>query len=184
MISVVSPYDGIVAELKVNGGEIVERGTPLMTLVPIDPEVDAGSRVGPAVPLVATLYVSPADGKRIRPGMRVEVQPSTAKREEFGFIIARVTSVSELPSTQEGMQRSLKNRQMVQALSQAGAPFEVRAELLTSPGTASGFQWSSSGGPPTTISGNSPCRAEIVTRSETILNLLVPAARRLAERFV
>ena len=185
-VAVTSPYAGIVAEMKINEGEVAERGVALMTLIPSDsPNVDAaGVRHGPPIPLVATLYVPPADGKRVLSGMLVEILPATAKREEFGFIQGRVTSVSEVPATQEGMQREIKNKQLVSTLSASGAPFEVRAELLIDPATPSGFKWSSSRGPETTLSGGSPCKAEIVTRSETILELLIPPFKRLIARFV
>ncbi len=194
---VTSPYDGIVAELKVNEGELVERGGALMTLIPADtpgvngPGVNGpganepgAARRGPPIPLMATLYVQPTEGKRVRPGMNVEVLPSTAKREEFGFIVGRVISVSEVPSTQEGMNRALKNKQMVSTLAASGAPFEVRAELLIDPDTPSGFKWSSSHGPEGTLSGGSPCKAEIVARSETIMELLIPAVKRVVSRFL
>ena len=184
---VTSPYDGIVAELKVNEGELVERGGALMTLIPADaPGVNAPGtpRRGPPIPLVATLYVQPTEGKRVRPGMHVEVLPSTAKREEFGFIVGRVISVSEVPSTQEGMNRALKNKQMVSTLAASGAPFEVRAELEIDLNTPSGFKWSSSHGPDGTLSGGSPCKAEIVARSETIMELLIPAVKRVVSRFL
>jgi HlyD family secretion protein len=111
--------------------------------------------------------------------MSVEIIPSTAKREEYGFIRGRVISVAEVPATQEGMQRVLKNRQLVQSLSTAGAVFEIRAELETDPRTPTGFRWSSSLGPEQVLSGGSPCRAEIVTRSETLLQLVIPVMRRL-----
>jgi HlyD family secretion protein len=190
-VAVESPYDGIVAELKVNEGEVAERGTALMTLIPADianatekPGTGNHSvRQGPPIPLIATIYVAPTDGKRVMPGMEVEVLPSTAKREEFGFIVGHVTSVSAVPATQEGMQREIKNHQMVATLAGNGAPFEVRVALEIDVNTPSGFKWSSSQGPNTTLSGGSPCKAEIVTRSETILQMLIPALKRVLSRF-
>jgi HlyD family secretion protein len=168
----------VVAEVKLNEGEMIERGTALITLVPPSPERASGERRGPPIPLIATLYVPSTEGKRVRPGQMVEIMPSTAKREEFGFIFGRVTSVAEVPATQEGMQRTLKNRQVVQALTQSGAPFEVRAELEINPDTPTGFRWSSSRGPETTLSGGSPAKGEIVVRSQTLMQIAIPAFRR------
>jgi HlyD family secretion protein len=168
----------VVVELKVNPGEMIERGAPLLALLPDTGGPSANGRA-PVLPLVATLYVPQADGKRIRPGMEVQIVPSTVKREEFGFIVARVVSVAAVPATQEGMQRALKNRQLVSSLSSGGAPFEIRAELLPSPTTPTGYQWSSSRGPESVLTGGSPCKAEVVTRSEPLLQLAIPALRRL-----
>jgi HlyD family secretion protein len=81
------------------------------------------------------------------------------------------------------MQRTIKNHQMVSTLAGSGAPFEVRVALDIDPKTPSGFKWSSSVGPETTLSGGSPCKAEIVTRSETILQMLIPALKRVVSRF-
>jgi HlyD family secretion protein len=179
--TVTTPYGGVVVEMKVNPGELVERGSPLLALLPdtSDAPAQPGQGRPPVLPLVATLYVPQADGKRIHPGMEVQIVPSTVKREEFGFIVGRVTSVAAVPATQEGMQRALKNRQLVASLSSGGAPFEIRAELLPSASTPTGYQWSSSRGPESALTGGSPCKAEVVTRSEPLLQLAIPALRRL-----
>ncbi|TGE01064.1 NHLP bacteriocin system secretion protein [Methylobacterium nonmethylotrophicum] len=173
---VTSPYNGAVGELKVNGGELVERGAALVAIVP-----EGLSNPGdePAAPLIATLYVDPADGKKARPGMDVEIMPSTVKREEYGFIRGKVVYVSDVPATQEGMLRTLKNRQLVQTLANGGAPFEVRATLEPDPATRSRLRWSTSAGPNLLVSSGSPCRAEIVTLSEPALQVLLPASRAL-----
>jgi len=175
---VTSPYSGTVAEIKLNEGELVERGAALATIVPDITAADAGEN---KAPLVATLYVQPANGKKVRPGMQVDVLPSTVKREEHGYLVAKITAVSEVPATQEGMLRVLKNRQLVQQFAEGGAPFEVRAELIPNSKTPSGLQWSSSRGPETSISNGTPCKAEIVTRTEPVLQVLLPVTRQFFE---
>lgn len=187
-----SPYSGLVVELKLNEGEMIERGATLLSLLPDAEVAGRGATATPAeqptvrthVPLIATLYVSSADGKRIRRDMAAEVVPATVKREEFGFISGRVLSVAEMPATQEGMQRQLKNQKLVQSLSASGAPFELIVALDTDPSTPSGFHWSSSRGPDENLSAGGLCGAEIVTREETVFKLLVPALRRFLTRFV
>jgi len=170
-----SPYSGTVAEIKLNEGELVERGVALATILPDVTAADGGEN---KAPLVATLYVPPANGKKVRPGMMVEVLPSTVKRQEHGYLVARITAVSEVPATQEGMLRVLKNRQLAQSLSEGGAPFEVRAELVPNAKTPTGLQWSSSRGPETTISNGTLCKAEIVTRTEPVLQVVLPYTRQ------
>ena len=177
---VTSSYSGTVAEIKLNEGELVERGVALVTIVP-DVSAPEGSEM--RAPLVATLYVPATNGKKVRPGMDVEILPSTIKREEHGYILAKITAVSEVPATQEGMMRVLKNRQLATTLAEGGAPFEVRAELFPSSKTPTGLRWSSSVGPEDPISSGSPCKAEIVTREEPILQILLPATRQYFQMF-
>nr|WP_295782693.1 biotin/lipoyl-binding protein [Rhodoferax sp.] len=191
-----SPYAGMVVELKLNEGEMIERGATLLSLLPEnqsngEPQTGAPkTKTDPAaptqrahVPLIATLYVSSADGKRIRKGMLAEVVPATVKREEYGFISGRVLSVAEMPATQEGMQSRLKNQKLVQSLSQAGAPFELIVALDADPSTPSGFHWSSSHGPDENLSAGGLCAAEVVTKEETVFKLLVPSLRRFFTKF-
>jgi HlyD family secretion protein len=182
---ITSPYDGKVAELKVNPGELVERGTALFTLVPKDAVKSAAEEMPGALmgPLVAVLYVPPTFGKQVRPGDRVQVAVSTARREEFGFIIGRVRTVAEIPSTAEGMQRVLKNKQLVQTMSNNAAPFEIEAELYSDPATKSGYRWSSSRGPNLKINSGTLVSADIEVRDLPILSLVIPQTRTLFDRF-
>ncbi|MES2949273.1 MAG: NHLP bacteriocin system secretion protein [Pseudomonadota bacterium] len=191
-----SPYAGMVVELKLNEGEMIERGATLLSLLPAN-EANGEPQTAPTkavtataapkqrahVPLIATLYVSSADGKRIRKDMVAEVVPATVKREEYGFISGRVLSVAEMPATQEGMQSRLKNQKLVQTLSQDGAPFELIVALDADPSTPSGFRWSSSRGPDENLSAGGLCAGEVVTREETVFKLLVPSLRRFFTKF-
>lgn len=185
--SVVSPYNGSVAEVQVNPGELVERGTSLFTLVPKDSDDDSAksteTRDGPAIgPLIAVLYVAPTFGKQVRPGDMVQVAVSTARREEFGFIVGRVRTVAEIPSTSEGMERVLKNKQLVQTMSKNAAPFEIEAQLYADPATKSGYRWSSSRGPNLKINSGTLVTADIEVRDLPILSLVIPQTRTLLEK--
>jgi len=183
---VTSTYDGKVAELKVNPGELVERGTALFTVVPKEAAKSAAAEEKPSAlmgPLVAVLYVPPTFGKQVRPGDRVQVAVSTARREEFGFIIGRVRTVAEIPSTAEGMQRVLKNKQLVQTMSNNAAPFEIEAELYSDAATKSGYRWSSSRGPNLKINSGTLVSADIEVRDLPILSLVIPQTRTLFDKF-
>jgi len=157
----ITPYSGTIVEFKVNAGEVIEVGSDLFSLLPGGVGSSKGSHT---VDLVAKLYVKPNDGKKIHPGMRAQISPSTIKREEFGFMEGTVTNVAAIPSTEEGMQRTLKNRQLVQDLSSGGVPFEVSVALTLDPNSASGFKWSSSNGPDTDINPGTLVEGKITVR--------------------
>ncbi len=171
---IVSPYTGTVVEMKVSEGEVVTPGLPLFALLPPrQPGV-----TGDGNDLTAIIYVPPDQGKNVQPGMVVQVAPGTVRREEFGTMEARVVSVATIPSSEEGMLQTLKNRALVQTLSQGGAPFEVRAVLVRDPDSPSGFKWSSRG-PDQHINTGTLAQADIVIRRMRIITLVIPPLEQL-----
>lgn len=172
--AVLSPYSGDIVEFQVNEGEVVEKGAALFSLLP-------AAKLA-ASELLAVLYVPPNDGKKVRPGMAAQIAPSTVKREEYGFILGRVKTVNEIPSTAEGMMRTLKNQQLVQTLSGGGAPFEVIVELERDPATPTGFRWSSSRGPEGEINTGTMADAQVTVREVHLVSLAIPALESLLDR--
>lgn len=175
---IVSPYSGHIMEFKVNSGEIVDPGRALFSMLPEDRRANGARRVSE---LQAKLYVSPADGKKIHSGMPVQLSPSTVKREEFGFIEGKVIDVAPIPSTEEGIMRVLKNRQLVLELSGGGAPFEVTVALALDAASNDGYRWSSSAGPMTEINPGTLAEGGIIIRDIRLISLVIPAAERLFE---
>lgn len=176
---VVSPYAGTVAELKQDVGRLVQQGGPLLTLLP-----DPGGQVqeprpgqGRGTSLQVVLFVPGSEGKRVTPGMTVEITPSTVRREEHGFMFARVKRVAHIPATIEGMLHVLKNQQLATSLSAGGAPFAVDVELLTDHRTPSGFVWSSTPGPETTVSPGTLATGRVWVRRLRLIEFAVPAVR-------
>lgn len=166
-----SPHDGRIAEVKVNAGDVVQAGSALATVTPSDDQSPDD--------LTALLYVPPQDGKRIKPGMRVEIDLSTVKREEFGYIIGTVLDVSPLPATFEGMRRVLQNDQLVEQLSGEGAPFEATVALERSADTQTGFRWSTARGADIDINAGTLFDGRVVIRHLRLLSLLVPEFERV-----
>ncbi len=169
--AVTAPYAGRVVEAKVNAGQVVSRGTPLLT-IERDPE---GGRAAP----VAILYVGAQDGKRLAPGMRVEISPSSTRREEHGFVHGRVTRVADAPASSAGLLRTLQNDQLVRSFTTAfaGTPFEVEVALEADPATRSGLRWSTAAGPDFAIETGTLADAEFTTRSVRLIGLAFPAVR-------
>ncbi|HET7460164.1 MAG TPA: NHLP bacteriocin system secretion protein [Longimicrobium sp.] len=166
---VTSPYAGRVLELIAEPGKMVGTGDPVLTL----DRAGRGARE-----LEAVVYVPAQFGKRVRPGMRIQVAPATVRSEEFGMITGRVTSVSAYPATPRGMQRMLKNDQLVTALSGGGAPYEVHATLAIDPKTPSGFRWTSSHGPPLAIQSGTLAGAQVIVDSQRPIARVIPLLRR------
>lgn len=166
---VVSPYTGRVLEVMTEQGGMVGRGEPLLSL----------DLTGRAVKeLVAVIYVPSVHGKKIRPGMPLHVAPSTVRQEEYGMMVGKVTYVSNFPATPRGMMRTLKNEQLVRELSGGGAPYEVHADLLVDPATASRYRWTSSGGPPMEVQSGTLAMGQVTVERERPIAAVLPLLRR------
>jgi HlyD family secretion protein len=164
-----SPYTGRIVEIAVELGAVIDRGESLVTLNPTGRTVAA---------LTAMAYVPAADGKRISPGMAVQIVPSTVKAEEFGYMLGKVTYVSDLPATARSMMRALKSEELVKAMMGTTPPHEVHIDLLPDPSTASGYRWSSAQGPPIRIESGTLCQAAIIVDSRHPIEMVVPFFRR------
>ncbi len=166
---VTSPYTGRVLEVMTEQGSVVDRGVAILT-------VDLS---GKAVKnLEAVVYVPSVHGKKVKPGMEIQIAPSTVRKEEYGYLLGRVTYVSDFPATPQGMQRILKNPQLVTALSGEDAPYEVHADLLPDPGSLSRYRWSSSGGPPIRIQSGTLASANVVLERRRPIVMVIPQLRR------
>ena len=102
-----------------------------------------------------------------------------APREEYGFLIGKVRWVAEVPATPEGMAYTLKNKQLVQTLSNNAAPIEIAVDLEKDASTPSGYQWSSSRGPDLRLNDGTLARADIEVRDMPLLSLVIPPLRQL-----
>jgi HlyD family secretion protein len=163
---VLSPHDGRVVELRATVGDVVRNGMPIASLE----RTDQGGR------LEALLYLDSREGKAVRPGMTVEVEPTVVHRERYGAMVAVVRAVEDFPSTRSGMMRALHNEQLVDALlaETAGAPVAVRAALQPAPGHPTRYRWTSGRGPDLELTGGTRLTAYVVTRSQRPVALVFP----------
>jgi HlyD family secretion protein len=111
--------------------------------------------------------------------MAVRLEPSTARRDEYGMLLGRVQSVSPYPATAEGMAAVLHNADLAQRFRRRGAPYAAVVAFYLDPKTPSGYRWTSRRGPPDRLVAGALVRAEVETRRRRPIELLLPLARRL-----
>lgn len=169
---VTSPYTGRVLRVMAEQGSEVERGQAMLT-------VDLEGRAVKG--LEAILYIPSVHGKKIEPGMDVQIAPSTVKKEEFGYLMGTVTYVSDFPVTPQGMMQVFKNEQLVSRLSGDDAPYEIRVDLLPDPDNVSTYRWTSSEGPPMRIQSGTMASAGVVVDRRRPIQMIIPQLRRHAE---
>jgi HlyD family secretion protein len=165
-VAVVSPVRGHVAEVVVQAGAIV---TDLAVIT----KVDVGGRG-----IEALIYVPADRGKEVRVGHAVQVVPTTVRKEEFGYIHARVEGVAELPATSEGMQAILGNRDLVTTFLASGPKIAITVDLSEDPRSRSGYRWSSGAGPDLKITRGTLTSGQIIVREQPPVTLVIPALKK------
>jgi HlyD family secretion protein len=163
MSTIYSTATGTVIEILANQGNLLTPGTTLMRI----------EQTHETESLECNIYVRSTEGKRVVPGMKVKISPSTVEVEEYGFIVGTVTYVSQYPASFQGMVRILGNKDITQAFMTQGAPpISIRVSLDKSKDTYSGYQWTSGSGPQTKIKTGTICTAKIEVNSKRPIELL------------
>lgn len=166
---IIANVSGRVLEMQVKKGDIVMAGAVVCTIAQEKAQTDA---------LEAVIYVPVGTGKKIKPGMEVNVSPSTVKKEENGFMLGNVVSVSEYPTSAQGMMLTLGNAELVQQLSAQGASLEVKVKLVMDSSTRSGYKWSSSQGPAIGIDGGTFCIGEVKVDQKRPISMVLPYIKK------
>jgi HlyD family secretion protein len=163
---VISPVDGRVLEIKVSAGAVLAVGAPVISIE------SEGQK------LEALIYIPAERGKTVKLGMPVRIEPSTVKREEFGTMVGTVVTISDFPMTPQGMAAVLHNDNLVTRFSKEGAAYAATVSLEQDPETASGYRWAVGQGPPIRLTSGTLTRAEITTRRQRPLDLVVPLFKK------
>lgn len=175
-----SPFAGRVVEVKASVGQTITAGMPVMTL---ERATAARAAQRDTATAMALVYVSAADGKKLRPGMGVAISPATTQRQEDGEIVGRVVHVSDTPASSAGMLHRLQNDQLVQVFTQTlGAPFEVEVALTADPVHPGRPRWTTGRQPAARIDPGTLVEARFTIRRMPLLAFAIPALARGGRR--
>lgn len=146
--------DGVVGDVMVEPGMVLSAGSPLASV----------RRQGSGQALMGVLYIPVEKGKRVEPGMTLQLAPNGVDTSQSGSLLGVVRSVSQYPVTTESMRRELANDNLVQMIAQAerGAVMEVRFDLVADPGSESGYLWTSVVGTHRPITPGSFCTGSVI----------------------
>lgn len=165
---ILSPYAGRVIEVKAQNGILVSYGAEILQ---IERSTDD------AVSIEAALYLPGGEGKMVSSGMPVEIVPDYVKRQEFGFLRAKVIQVSDYPTSIPGMRPLVQNDNLLKELSGTHAPIFARARLDQAANGA--FVWSAAAFKPPAVRSGALCQAEVTVGTRRPIELLLPALRVL-----
>jgi HlyD family secretion protein len=166
---IISSDDGHVLELNIKPGQQVEIGMGLGSISTQSSEAKLRN--------VSFLPVS--EGKKIKPGMQLQLTPTTLKREEFGGILAKVDSVSEFPVTQQAAASLIGNPDVLSGLMGEGPHVVVISELQVDPKTMSGYRWSSSQGPKQSITTGTTTTGRVTIEERAPIAFVLPILKSL-----
>ncbi|MEW6493231.1 MAG: NHLP bacteriocin system secretion protein [Cyanobacteriota bacterium] len=161
---IVSQHSGCILELTVATGEFVSPGTRLGSI-----QLDTSSSQ-----MIAVTYFPVEDGKKIQPGMEVQITPNTVKREQFGGILGRVTNVSAFPVTKQGAERVVGNAEVVESVMPKGGAIAVFAELKRDASALSGYRWSTSEGPQLQLTPGTTTSALVTVKKQAPIEFVFP----------
>lgn len=165
---VVSDYSGTVIEVPVRKGDYVQAGTTIIVV-----QTEARNNT-----VEALLYFQATDGKKIEPGMKIGLIPSTVKQEEYGYILGIVRDVSEFPVSDAYLSSRLQNSALANSFHEIKNPIEVTVSLMPDIENYSGYKWSSSKGPRQKIGAGYMCSATVTTSRKRPVDLIVPALKK------
>ncbi len=166
---IISPYSGKIVELKINAGDLAAAGSSIANI-----ELSGEDKNF----LEAVIFVSSGEGKKAKTGMQIRISPYTVKREEYGFMLGAVKTVSNYPATFGGIMKLLNNENLVRGIMQNGAPIEIHSRLIQDEKTPSGFKWTSLNGPDEEIQSGTICDAEIIIEEKKPISLVIPLIKK------
>ncbi|MFM8525643.1 MAG: HlyD family efflux transporter periplasmic adaptor subunit [Cyanobacteriota bacterium] len=202
-LAVLAPRAGMLLSLNVNPGQAVLPGQRLGT---IGAGADPRSRQRTAVALF-----SDADASRLRPGLKIQLDPLLQSRnryggsaERWGLIEGRILRLTPTTADLAEVSRvvgdpelaaNLMARSRQAAVGEGGDPVETTTDRLSAPvvlavlelesaDTPSGLRWSSGRGPALPLDNGTPALAKAEVERRSALSFLAPFLRWLggAER--
>ena len=160
-----APGAGRVTEVQAAPGEVIAIGRPIVSF----------ESFGEGLELA--LYLPPQYGKSVKTGMNVQISPTTAKQEEYGTIVGTIRSVSNFPSTVDGMMAVVRNMELVRQFSSAGPPYRAIVVLEKDAQSTSGYRWTSDRGKELDLHSGTLAKAEVTVRSQRPIEMVIPLLR-------
>jgi biotin carboxyl carrier protein len=158
--------DGTVTGINIPPGFSVRQGAEIMTVEVI------------TMPLLAVVYVPLGDGKQISPGMAVQLSPSVADVDSYGYLMGTVSAISEFPVSQNALTGGAYIDSAAMAATLGGDVPVLRMIIqLDEADTPSGYRWSSSSGPDFQLRNGTATSARVIVDETRPISLFLPISR-------
>ncbi|MGW8994298.1 HlyD family efflux transporter periplasmic adaptor subunit [Streptomyces zhihengii] len=125
-------------------------------------------------PLLAVLYVPAGGGPDVPVGAKVDLDVQSVAAQRYGVLRGTVKSVGRTAETSRRITAFLGSSQLGEQFSAEGLPVAVLVELDPDPRTASGYAWSTSGGPPHALESMTLASGSVHTDAQHPIDWLLP----------
>jgi HlyD family secretion protein len=164
---IVSSFDGRITELAAAVGQMLSVGERLGSMEIDDPHGE----------LVALSFFDVADGKKLVPGMEIQVSPSTVQRERFGSVVGVIDRVSEFPVSTDAVSNTIGNREVAARITANGSRIEVYARTIRDERSPNGFKWTSGMGPERPVTAGTTLTARVTVERRRPITYVIPILR-------
>ena len=195
------PNDGVVKEVFIHKGDVIEEGQTL-ALVSVGgaysivsapfggvvlsyiPENESFNAFEDIVNLLSstenntvtnvTAFVNFKSMRFIAPGQTAQITPANETRERVGYVRGKVVSVSAYPVTKREAVIKLQNQSLADEIFPDDASvFEVEIEMQTSTDGSDGLDWSFKSKNGVDMSVGTFCNIEVITKSRNIFHYML-----------
>jgi len=167
-----APRAGCVIDRQVKLGDVVQPGSTLFEL----------ESAGQAQALQSLAFFAPGDGKRLKPGQRVQITPASTTAQRHGGIEGQILAVRPLPVNEEAVISRLGNAAWIKAIkpNNDGPLIEVLTSLRPNRATPSGYDWGGGRGPNLKLSAGTPTRVRVLVEERRPISYVIPLLRDLS----
>lgn len=156
-----SPIDGIIANIEVKQGELINEKQTLANIMTYSNDLEV------------IAFFNEDISKKITVGMPAKIFPKHIDSLEYGAIVGKVISVSVLAISPQSLLSLVENQTLVDKFVRNGPIFKVKIELTRSPNTATGYLWTTSEGPAEKLSVGSIVDVGVVIKTQRPLGVIL-----------
>lgn len=159
---ITSGFGGKVLELRTAEGRVLQPGSEVVTIAAAPGDEPTG----------AYLFVPQETAAGVAPGMRVDVEVSSAPSQEFGVVRGTVESVSGAPVSPQEMDVLLSNDGLVEQFSEDGPPILATVKLERDK-TRTGLRWTEGDGPDFPLTPGTIVAADVQQGEQPVLDVIL-----------
>lgn len=147
----------------VRAGEMLEKGDEVANIL-VNSQYSNNRQIAAYVPLSVA--------KRLTLGMEMQICPSYLSREEYGYMEGYVSSIGEVPVTEESLRSYYGNLEYVSDILPSQSCVEILISIQMDEESANQFRWSNVKGETVAVEVGTVCDIQAVVEKKKPIDLL------------